>query len=74
MNKPSKSMSIFGGFASRFEANSYADTLPEEVMMIGVLNGPTGMPLNPLAYFPMTMSLLREIEAELNRKPKDGNE
>lgn len=74
MSASSKSMAVFGGFTSRFEANSYADTLPEEVVMISVLNGPTGMPLNPLAYFPLTKSLLREMEAELNRKPKGENE
>ena len=49
MTQSSKSMSIFGGFTSRAEARAYADTLPEEVMMISVLNGPTGMPLTPLA-------------------------
>ena len=74
MTQSSKSMSIFGGFTSRAEARAYADTLPEEVMMISVLNGPTGMPLTPLAYFPLTRSLIRHMYAELRRKSKDENE
>jgi hypothetical protein len=67
-------MAIFGGFTNRAEARAYADTLPEEVVLISVQNGPLGMPLTPLAYFPLTRSLIRHMYAELRRKPKDENE
>jgi hypothetical protein len=66
-----KSMGIFGGYVSRAEAASYANNLGEDandIVLVSVLNGPTGMPLTPLCYFPLTRSLITQLYKELKRK------
>ena len=65
-------MGVFGGYVSRAEAAAYADTLGEDandIVLVSVLNGPTGMPLTPLCYFPLTRSLITDLYKELKRKP-----
>jgi len=68
-----KTLAVFGGFTNHAEVQVYASRLPEETVIIKVLNGPTGMPVTPLAYFPLTRSLITIMYKELKRKPKEDN-
>ena len=69
-----KTLAVFGGYTSHAEAQAYAARLPEQTVLIKVLSGPTGMPVTPMAYFPLTRSLIKEMYKELKRIPSEDED
>jgi hypothetical protein len=66
-----KTLTVLGGYTNRAEATTYAGSLGQEYVLIKVLTGPTGLPITPLAYFPLTRKLLKEMYTEFRRKPTE---
>jgi len=67
-----QTVEVFGGYLNSGEAYDYANQFVEETILVKVLNGPTGLPVTPLCYFPLTPTILKQLSKKFKKVTKNG--